>query len=90
MIARFQVIDSSRKEYPASAQGPAKTYYWLHCFDLDTKAPMRQMPKYQLNDNEIEKYGAGQCNGKQITIAVREMRGTGNPTITGEILEVAK
>lgn len=91
MIARFQVVDTSRQDYPASDKGPARTVFNLHCFDLDTKAPMRQMPKYRLNEGpETEKYSGGQLNGKQITIAVREMAGTGNPVIRGEILETTK
>lgn len=90
MIAKFRVIDSSKQHYAAQNGQPERTVFNLHCLDLDTKAPMRQMPKYRLTDEEVPKYGGGQLNGKDIVVAVREMTGTGNPIIRGEILEVLK
>lgn len=88
MVVKFQVVDTSKQHFEASAKMPAITRHYLHLMDLDTRAPMRQMPKYQLKDEEVERYGAGQANGKQVTIACREFSGTGNPRLTGEIIEV--
>ena len=88
MIAPFTVVDTSKKPYPASDRGPAGTNYFLHLLDQDKRAPMRQMPKFKLHEDDVAKYGGGQLNGKSVIIAVREMAGIGNPTMTGEILEV--
>lgn len=91
MIAKFRVIDTSKQHYQANNGQPERTVYNLHLLDLDTKAPMRQMPKYRLQDGkETELYAGGQATGKDITVAVREMTGTGNPLVRGEILEITK
>lgn len=91
MVAKFRVVDTSSTPYPARDGRPAETVHNLHLLDLDTKAPMRQMPKMKLKTpDDIGRYSAGQLNGKDVTIAVREMSGKGNPFIVGEILEVGK
>lgn len=89
MIAKFQVIDTTKKHWPASANGPERTDYKLILLDL-SEAPMRQMPQYllEMEYGEVEKYSAGQLNGKQLRIEVREMNGRGNPTMKGKIFEI--
>lgn len=51
---------------------------------------MRQMPQYLLSEEngEIEKFSAGQLNGKSVRIEVREMSGRGNPQMRGKIINV--
>jgi len=91
MVAKFRVVDTSTTPFPARDGRPAEIVHNLHLLDLDTRAPMRQMPKLRLKTAEdIGRYSAGQLNNKDIVVAVREMSGKGNPFIVGEILEVGK
>lgn len=89
MVATFQVIDTIRKHWPASSQGPERTDFKLILLDVG-ECPMRQMPQYNLEADyqEIEKFSAGQLNGKRVKIEVREMSGRGNPQMRGKIAEV--
>jgi len=89
MVAKFQVLDTVKKHYPQSSMGPERTDHKLIIFDLG-ECPMRQMPQYILEPqyDEVEKYGAGQLNGKSVMLEVREMAGRGNPTVRGRIASV--
>lgn len=88
MIGMFRVIDTMRRHFDKSDRGPEQTIFQLCLLDEDTVAPMRQMPRYTLDPEagEVEKFSGGQLNGKSIKIEVREMSGTGNPTIRGRLV----
>lgn len=90
MVGKFLVIDTVRKHYPQSSMGPERTDFKLVLLDQG-QCPMRQMPQYLLEGEfgEIEKYSAGQLNGKSVEIEVREMNGRGNPTMRGRIVGLA-
>jgi len=82
-------MDTIRQHFAATSTRPEQTNHQLCCVD-EGEAPMRQMPRYQLDADlgEIEKFGGGQLNGKSIKVEIREMFGKGNPTIKGRIINV--
>jgi len=89
MINQFRVIDTVRQHWAARANFPERTDHLLILLD-EGKAPMRQMPRYLLDGDqgEVEKFSAGQLNGKSVEIEVREMSGKGNPQIRGKVVGV--
>lgn len=88
MVGEFQVIDTVKRHYDKSDRGPEQDWIELCVIDQCKVAPMRQMPRYRLDEseNEVEKFGGGQLNGKIVKIEVREMSGKGNPTIKGKLI----
>jgi len=87
MVAEFQVIDYIKQEYPARDGMPAAVYHRLICLDVG-ECPMRQLPQYQLQDSEVEKFANVGSAGKRLKLEVREMSGRGNPLMKGRIIGV--
>lgn len=89
MVAQFRVIDTIKQHWPARGNFAERTDNLLCLLD-EGECPMRQMPRYALDEQqgEIEKFAGGQLNGKSVRLEVREVSGKGNPTIRGKVLNI--
>lgn len=90
MTAKFSVIDTTKQDYEGRDGRPPRTIHYLHLLDAGPH-PIRQIVRLPLPVERVGEWGGGQLNGKQITVAVRELGSSpSGPRIGGDIIEVQK